>query len=233
MLRALLLFGFALSLGGGSPPPRAAGRLPQDAYVWQRAWTPQVIEAITQRATNFTALVALQAEVTWKGGQPVVARVPMNFSVLRHTERKVGVALRIGTFAGPFEAADQRGRFVIQLAQSLVEEARTNQLVVAEFQIDFDCAESKLEGYRVWVEAVRAAIKPVPLTITTLPSWLKNSSFQRLVSATDGYVLQVHSLERPTDPEARFDICDPAAALKAVERAGQLGIADLRLCLRV
>ena len=68
----------------------------------------------------------------------------------------------------------------------------------AELQIDFDCAESALDEYRIWLEAMKEMIHPIPLTLTVLPCWLKHSrSFGRLVSVVDSYVLQVHSFEPP------------------------------------
>jgi hypothetical protein len=63
--------------------------------------------------------------------------------------------------------------------------------------IDFDCAESKLDGYRVWVEAIQRRVAPLPVTITALPSWLNSRAFQRLAAVATNYVLQVHSVERP------------------------------------
>jgi hypothetical protein len=88
-----------------------------------------------------------------------------------------------------------------------------------EFQLDFDCAQKKLAGYRVWLRAVRSAVQPVPLVITTLPAWLGESEFQALVGEADAYVLQVHSvpLRRPTQ------LCDPAQAREWVTRAGRIG----------
>jgi hypothetical protein len=74
------------------------------------------------------------------------------------------------------------------------------------------------------VEALRRRAAPVPVTITTLPSWLEQSSFRRLIAAADGYVLQVHSLEHPRRIDSPLILCDPAAARRAVERAGQLRI---------
>jgi len=41
--------------------------------------------------------------------------------------------------------------YLCDLAASLVAEAQTNQIQLSELQIDFDCAELKLDGYRVWV----------------------------------------------------------------------------------
>ena len=53
------------------------------------------------------------------------------------------------------------------IAASLVAEARTNHLNLSELQIDFDCAESKLDGYRVWLTAIQRRVAPLPVTITS------------------------------------------------------------------
>lgn len=215
---------FVLALCSCSPAKRSAGPMSQDVYVWQRAWTEPVRAATRLRGTNFTEVIALHAEVGWKAGRPVVTRVPLDFGTLGRSGARVGLALRVGEFGGPFSGTNQPGRFLITLAQSLLEEARTNRCEVAELQLDFDAAEAKLDGYRVWVEAIRAAIKPAPLTITTLPSWLKRPAFEKLVRATDGFVLQVHSLARPRSADAPFELCDPRAAVAAVERAARFGV---------
>ena len=94
---------------------------------------------------------------------------------------------------------------------------------VRELQIDFDCAASKLEGYRTWVNAIRRRIAPVPVVITALPNWLDRKAFGALTRAADGVVLQVHSLERPSGPDVAMTLCDPAAARAAVERCARLG----------
>jgi len=141
---------------------------------------------------------------------------------LRGAGRRIGLALRIGVYPGPFKADDAQARVLTELAASLLADAASNQLAVAELQIDFDCAESKLDGYATWVKAIRRAVAPVPVTITALPAWLKQSAFKRLIAAADGYVLQVHSLERPKAMGAPFQLCDPPAARRAVERAGRL-----------
>jgi hypothetical protein len=198
--------------------------LPHDAYVWQRAWTRDVRDAVQQHASAFSNLVVLTAEVSWKQGQPEVVRVPVDYAALLSTRTPVGLALRIGPYPGPFKDRDKITGYLTGLADSLVADATNHGLVPAELQIDFDCADSKLDGYRVWVTAIRQALAPVPVTITTLPSWLAQKALGPLVTATDGYVLQVHSLERPASFDAPFTLCDPAAAQAAVERAGTFGV---------
>jgi hypothetical protein len=74
------------------------------------------------------------------------------------------------------------------------------------------------------VQAIRKRVAPLPVTITALPSWLDASAFKRLAAVATNYVLQVHSLERPTDIHAPFTLCDPRAAKRAVQRAGRIGV---------
>jgi hypothetical protein len=198
--------------------------MPHEAYIWQRAWNEPVRESLTALSSNFASLVVLNAEVSWKQKQPQVVRVPIDHSALRTVQSRIGLALRIGPYPGPFEIDSAATRFLVKLAGSLVAEAKTNALSIAELQIDFDCAESRLDGYSTWVAALRREVAPVPLIITALPSWLKRRSFERLIRASDGYILQVHSLARPNSIESRFDLCDAKAARSAVERAAKLGI---------
>ena len=203
---------------------RTSGPLPHAAYVWQRVWTDPVRQSIAAHSTNFASLIVLNAEASWNQGQPVLTRVPVDYATLRNAGRPVGLALRIGAFGGPFAADNEPARWLADLAASLLAEAASNQLAIAELQLDFDCADSKLDGYRVWVETIRQRTAPVPLTITALPSWLKQPAFRHLVAMTDGYVLQVHSVERPKGINAPFSLCDPAMARAAVERAGRIGV---------
>lgn len=214
-----------LLLGGGvaTTSTAAESQLPQSAYVWQRQWNPPLVSALRQAGTNLNGVCVLAAEVGWERKQPMVVRVPVDYAALRALPYPVGLALRIGAFAGPFTEDDEVARVILGLSESILREAKAQQVAVRELQIDFDAAESKLTGYRVWVEAIRRRVAPVPLVITTLPSWLDSPAFAPLVNAADAFVLQVHSFERPADLRAPFDLCVPAHARRAVERAGMLG----------
>ena len=196
--------------------------LAQHVYVWQRAWTPPVVSAFAEYATNFGECIVLGAEVSWRGREPSITRVAMNYHVMQYAAGPVGIALRIGNFSGPFSREDERIRRLRLLASELLLEAKTNRVAVTELQIDFDCAETKLDGYRLWVEALKQAVAPIPVTITALPAWLNRPAFRRLIDTADGYVLQVHSLERPRSSHAPFVLCDPTAAKRAVRKAARL-----------
>ena len=182
--------------------------------------------AVEQHGTNFSALAVLKAEVSWKDKKPQVTRMAVDYAALAKTQRPVGIALRIGAYPGPFTGAPGEAitSFLCDLAASLVAQARTNHVNLSELQIDFDCAESKLDGYRVWIEAIQKRVAPLPVTITALPSWLDSRAFKRLAAVTTNYVLQVHSVARPKSFDAPFTLCDPRAAKRAVERAGRIGI---------
>jgi len=198
--------------------------LPQEAYVWQRVWNEPVVQSVTNHGAVFSNLVVLRAEIVWHGDKPEVIPVRLDYPALAATHRPVGMALRVGSYAGPFAAKDRVTGLLAQLATAFIAEARSNGIAVSEFQIDFDCAASKLEGYRVWVDTLRKHIAPTPLTITVLPSWMKEPAFKKLAEATDGYVLQVHSLDRPKNIDAPFTLCDPVAAQRAVEQASKIGV---------
>ena len=205
-------------------PLRTSGPLRHEAYVWQRAWTQPVRNAISQHATNFSEIVPLKAEISWKDKKPQLVRVALDYKTLTNAGCRVGLALRIGPYGGPFSANDSITTYITDLAASLVAEAQSNQLALTELQIDFDCAESKLDGYRVWVEAIQQRVAPLPVTITALPSWLDSRAFKRLASVSTNYVLQVHSVERPKSFNAPFTLCDPRAARRSVEAAGRIGV---------
>jgi len=213
----------AIALLRTSEGERASGPMPNDVYVWQRSWSESLNTAIGEHATNFTEFVVLTAEVSWQTGRPRLVKAPVDYPTLLASGRPVGLALRIGPYGGPLGLADDRTQWLASLAASLLAEASTNKLQVAELQIDFDCAESKLDGYRDLVKAIRQRVTPATVTITALPAWLKRPAFKQLIAEADGYVLQVHSLTRPQGANMPFSLCDPADARRAVERAASFG----------
>jgi hypothetical protein len=211
-----------LSIARAAPPP--TNSLSHDVYVWQRAWTPAVRNAVITHAGTFERVIVLAAEVSWARTEPKVTRVAVDYPALAASKAQVGLALRIGPYPGPFSADDKTARLLSGLASNLVVEARAKGISPAELQIDFDCAESKLDGYRAWLAAIKQAVQPTKVILTALPVWLRQPAFPKLASLADGYVLQVHSLEPPTSPEAPFTLCNPAAANQAIERAASIGI---------
>ena len=203
---------------------RQSGPIAHQAYIWQRKWQPALTEAVNHTGDELSAFCVLAAEVSWDNAKRQTARVAIDYKSLRAQHKPIGLALRIGPYAGPFEADDETMTFLTSLAREIIDSARAADLRPAELQIDFDCAESKLDGYRTWVRAFKLAVGDTPVVITALPSWLNRKAFARLAKAADSYVLQVHSLERPTSPDQPIVLCDPGKSQEWVERAARIGI---------
>jgi len=219
---AALIYFFGDSL---IPVERRNDKILHEAYVWQRQWDATVAEALDGAASQMAGFTALAAEVSFKSGAvDKVVRVRLDYDALKSTGKPVGLALRIGSYRGPFDEESEATRLLAELAGSVVAEAREAGLKPVELQIDYDCAESKLRGYQKWVEVLAREIRPVPVVITALPSWLKRRAFTHLARACDGFVLQVHSLERPKGPNEAITLCDSAAAVRWVEKAARTGV---------
>jgi len=218
----LLIGSAAWWWSAATSPSRSGGPLPHEVYIWQRQWTDDV-RVNAARAVAFGGLVVWAAEVDWRDGAPRVARGAVDYAALAAAGRPVGLALRIGPFAGPFSETDETATLLVALAADVIRSAEDAGVTVHELQLDFDCATARLDGYCRWVRAIRRRVGPLPVTITALPTWLGNNAFRALAAEADGFVLQVHSLERPPGPDAPLTLCDPAAARRAVERAGRVG----------
>ena len=218
--------------------PRATGPLPHEIYVWQRAHRPALSDALTAHARAFESVIVLAAEVSWRKSSsattanpaaiaatvPDITRVAINWKPLALSARRVGLAIRVNAFSGPFSADDATSRALVALSQQLLADATAHGVTITELQLDFDAATSKLAGYREWLRELRPALAPVPLVFTALPTWLHSDDFRPLAEAADSFVLQVHSLERPASRDAAFLLCDPIVARRAIERAARVGV---------
>ncbi len=201
---------------------RAAGPLRQEAYVWQRSWTPAVQESMRQ-AGGFAGLVVLAAEVDLQNASPRVARVPLD-PTLKALGKPVGAALRVSEFPGLF--AQKPG--IVQLLEALIREvaaeARSKGIHLSEIQLDYDCPESKLGDYRDVLPSLQRAASPLRLTITALPAWVqRRRAFRTLIEQADGYVLQLHSLVLPRSPDEEVTMIEAASAKGWVEEAARSG----------
>lgn len=211
----------ALAAGCQKPASHPTAALRQRGYLWQRNWDASVGAAAAEAGRRLDGVVFLGAEIGWRQDHPDVIKANIPWEAFRG--KAVSLGLRVAPFPGPFVTADERAQSVAGTAKSLVEEATSHGVALSEFQLDFDCAQKKLAGYRLWVRAVRSAIAPVPLVITALPGWLDEKDFPSLVREADGYVLQVHSVPLQSG-DRRKTLCDPRSARRWVARAARLGL---------
>jgi len=205
------------------PIATVSGPLLQRGYLWQRAWTPAVVTALKEADRRMDGMVIMGAEIVWNGSTPETIRANIDWPALKSANKPVSLALRVAPYAGPFSKDDPTAKQIVQTAESLLGEATAQGVRISEFQLDFDCAQKKLSGYGLWVEAVRAAIHPTRFVITTLPAWLHEPGFLPLLRFADGYVLQVHSVPTSTGSE-RSTLFDITLARQWVAKAASLGI---------
>ena len=50
------------------------GPLPQRGYVWQREWTPAVIDSLRQAKRRMSGVVLLGAEINFNGKSPEIVK---------------------------------------------------------------------------------------------------------------------------------------------------------------
>ncbi len=223
-LLAAGLLGVLLCAGCGRD--RASGPLKHEAYVWQRRWTASVQERVLEKSAAFSGITALAAEIEFAPEKTRVVRPDIDLARLRAARCPVSLALRIGPHRGVLSVGDDPTFAVVEAtAREVVASARAAGLELAELHVDFDCPERSLPGFALWLRELRRIAAPARLTITALPSWLGASGIEEVLAATDGYVVQVHSIAPPGSAEGPLTLCDPAAARRAVEQAGRLGVA--------
>ena len=208
------------------PLPQSSAPLLQDAFIWQRQWTPATSEAVSQLGPEFRRLVLLIAEINpGKAGKKLqVARVRPDWSALRQSGAEIGLAIRCGAWRGPF-GGDAVETCLLEETKQALELAAAAQVQVSELHIDFDCPERLLRSYAIWLQHLRSQLPHgVQLWITGLPSWLGESGLSLLLASCDGWVLQVHSLGRPESKGAAPQLCDVRKSRSWAESAAELGV---------
>ena len=205
-------------------PPYPTAPLPHHAYVWQREWGDGVRKAMQRNQPFIAEWAVLAAEVEFRPDTPPrLAKVALDYAALLESGRPVSLVIRIDPWTGSFDRRQPSTQLLLQLAQALINDARRQGIEPAALQLDFDAATRQLNEYQHWLDAVRTAITPTPLTITALPTWLNSPAFARLVQSVDSYVLQVHSWEAPRRPDQPFTLCDPDRAKRAIQQAARQG----------
>ncbi|MGB1054544.1 MAG: DUF3142 domain-containing protein [Limisphaerales bacterium] len=195
--------------------------LKHEVYLWQRLWDASVNQALKSHGASFERILFLAAEIDWRLKTDSVTLIQPDDQALRSSETPVGLVIRVQHFPQPEVGQTLHKEQLISLASTLMSRFSEQGLEISECQLDLDCPDARLEEYIGWLKDLREAIKPMPLSITALPSWLNEPSFSDLIACVDHYILQVHSIKPPTHREEALVLCDPQQAKLAVERAGQ------------
>ena len=199
-----------------------SGPLKQRGYLWQRDWTPAVVEALGEADRRMDGVVILGAEINLAGKKAEIARATIDWDTAKRESKHRALALRVAPFAGPFRSDDAPAQAIVDLAKQLLSDARSHDVNLEEFQLDFDCARKNLGSYRTWLLALKSIVQPIRFVITVLPAWLNDSEFRKLVREVDGFVLQVHSV--PISAGTQAKLTDPRLAHEWVGKAARFGM---------
>lgn len=191
LLAAMLLC--VVGLSGATPQVRSSSeRLPHDAYIWQRAWTPAVVAAIHRSSDVVRTWRVLVAEADRSGRWTTIA-IPWN--EILATRRTIVAVIRI-------DGRLDEGRVpaLLDRIASRVDALATAQpaVALAGVEIDYDCPTSKLAAYARFLAELRSRFAPsIALSITALPTWMTSAELERLTRDLDEVVLQVHAVDEP------------------------------------
>lgn len=217
-----IVFAFLLA-GCDRSAPKVTGPLRQRGYLWQRDWTPAVVDAVVTAQQRLDGIVLLGGEIEWIEKKPSLITTNIDWEMLRSRQIQCGLALRIAPLGVASGQGDSHTRFVVNAVKSLVDIAASQGVALSEFQIDFDCPQNNLAAYRAWLRALRQAVHPMRLVLTALPAWLDDPEFVLLVREADGFVLQVHSVPIANVNEGG-NLCDAQLARTWVKKAARLGL---------
>jgi hypothetical protein len=173
--------------------------LDQDAYVWQRNWTPAVHAAVATAPAALGGLRVLVAEAA----DPQLAMVAAD-PVEAH--RPLTLVVRI-------DGARPIAELSLAPVLAVADRWRAAGIAVAGIEIDHDCATARLPDYATWLRAHRPA--GLRYSITALPTWAGSPALHDVAAAVDELVVQVHAVRAPAifEPAARADLARFAAAV--------------------
>jgi hypothetical protein len=177
----------------------SAGPLPQEAYVWQRVWTPDVRAAIHDTAGLFAGYRVLAAETDRNG----------------HLKSFTPDWSRTGTAVVRIDGTLQRLDAKVLLKELAALKARWPRSIGLE--IDYDCGTASLSAYAGFLNQVRT-LKPARLSITALPAWLDSPDLPAVLAQVDEAVLQVHAVRSPSQ-----GLFDGQLARRWVDRFDRFG----------
>ncbi len=224
---ALLLFAAIVAVfwwrAPTPPPPRP---VVSAYYVWQMQWNDDVREAVRAADPSASAFMALAGEVNVSAGELRLQRGYPDWESLAEIHAPVTLVLRANAALGDLLQSDARDKavaFVTDALKSAIAEANAKGTTIRGVQLDYDCPSAKLASYKTLVDALRPRFDKLELSITALPTWLKWRDFEELAGGLTYYVLQVHSLDRPSTFDQPITLCDTARVPGYLRRAASIG----------
>lgn len=180
---------------------RTSRKLPSDAYIWQRQWTPAVTSAVTTSRDMIHTWRILAAELD---GHGVWVDTTPDSTVLAQGHIPVIAVVRIEGQLADWDEEQLAARIL-----ALKAAWQQRGIAVAGIEIDHDCATIRLPAYARFLALLRGRLGPgtIPLSVTILPAWLASPALEDVLARVDDAVLQIHAVQNP-----QFGLFNPARA---------------------
>ena len=185
------------------------------AYIWQRAWSPELALAIRAQSPHLTGFRVLAAQL--KSGDAALAPDTKSIPAL---SLWILPKIQFQAFSGlsghalqpviriPGSAPALSAAQLLSVIEHVQTEFANAGKPISRVEIDFDCAESKLAAYAALLERTRSGLKrKILLDITALPAWRHAPDLPTLRNAADRVTLQVHAVSAP-----KLGLFDPRMA---------------------
>ncbi|ALM87108.1 DUF3142 domain-containing protein [Bordetella sp. N] len=168
--------------------------LPNDAYIWQRAWTPALVQALRANDDIVATWHVLGAELDAAGRW---ADTAPDYAALAALRKPVVLVLRLDGRVDRLDADTIQARLNERLNTW-----RAAGVRLAGIEVDYDCATARLPAYAALLRRLRqgqqsGALPGLPLAITALPTWLHSPDLDALLAIPDSSILQVHAVLDP------------------------------------
>lgn len=209
-----------------APQPTPPRPIPSAYYVWQLQWNDAVREAVKAADSSASAFMVLVGEVHAADGTLRLQRGYPDWSALSKIHSPITIVLRANAALSGMLQDDSRDNaiaFMSKALEDIIADANKAGATIRGLQLDYDSPSAKLASYKTLLDALLPRFNKLELSITALPTWLKWSDFKALVSELDYYVLQVHSLERPSSYDHPVTLCDTSRIPGYLDRAASVG----------
>jgi hypothetical protein len=138
--------------------------------------------------------------------------------------RPVTLTLRANRGLLEDRSLDSVAKYLLDTLNGITRSAQTRGIAVEGVQLDYDCPTSRLPDYAALLRLLRPRLGKVALSVTALPTWLDSRAFAVLARETEYYVLQVHSLDKPTTVDAPVVLFDHRKLPARLARASKLRV---------
>lgn len=203
-LAALVRVALVVAMTGLAACGHAFQPLTNDAYIWQRVWTPAVTQAMQESAADIRQWRVFAAQTDQAGRLQIFHP---DIASLTSSAKPVMLVLRIDGQLLQWNEAQ-----LVADTLALWKNWQGRGVRLDGLEIDHDCATARLPAYTHYLAALRSALPGVRLSITALPAWLYSPDLSAVLAQADESVLQVHAVRSP-----RAGLFDGELALRWVD----------------